>query len=126
MIQEQVRLCCCTGTDKRPARVTSINPAAGTVFTDASTVPPAIVITFDKHLVVASVNNSTILVNRTSAAGGPTQQVQGAVTYDDGLRSGQFTPAQAFTIPGTYFVTVVGPGPAGSFIVESDNIALDG
>jgi hypothetical protein len=126
MIQEQVRLCCCSGTDKAPARVTSINPAAGTVFTDASTIPPALVITFDKHLVAASVSTTTILVNRTSAAGGPSKQVQGAVTYDDGLRSAQFTPAEAFTIPGTYFVTVVGTGPASSFIVDSDNLALDG
>jgi hypothetical protein len=123
MIQEQVRLCCCSGQDRAPVRVTSVNPASGTVFTNASTIPSALVVTFDKHLAPATVNTNTILVVR-STPGVPSKQLAGTVTYDDGAKSTQFLPVEAFTIPGTYLVTVVGSGP--SQIVDSDNLALDG
>lgn len=123
VIQEQVRRCCCAAADKAPVRVTSITPAAGTVFTDAATIPPVLVVTFDKHLVASSVNTNTILVLRTTP-GVPSKQLQGTVTYDDGTRTAQFKPAEAFTIPGTYLVTVVGSGP--NQITDSDNLALDG
>ncbi len=122
-IQQQVQLCCCAGNDIAPVRVTSINPADGTVFTNGSQVPGAILITFNKHLVSATANTNTILVLLTQP-GVPSKAVQGLVTYDDGTQSATFAPAQPFTIPGTYQVTVVGSGP--SFITDSDNLALDG
>jgi len=46
------------------------------------------------------------VVNRLSQ-NSISKPVQGQVNYDDGLRSAQFIPAEAFSIPGTYFVTVV-------------------
>ena len=122
-IQEQVILCCCTGSGRRPARVTSINPASGTVFTNASTVPPAVILTFSKNLQPATVNTNTIQVVRV-VPGANSVLLQGVVTYDDGNRSAQFAPAQAFTIPAVYQVTVVGSGP--SAILDSDNLSLDG
>jgi hypothetical protein len=122
-IQDQVIRCCCTGTDRRPARVTSINPANGVIFTNASTVPPAVIVTFSKNLQPATVNTNTIQVLRITP-GAPSVVLQGAVTYDDGQRTARFTPAQAFTVPAIYQVTVVGSGP--SAIVDNDNLALDG
>lgn len=122
-IQEQVQLCCCAGSDRAPVRVTSINPANGTVFTNNEQIPGSIVITFNKHLVGASANTNTILVLLTQT-GAPSKPVTGSVQYDDGTQSATFTPNQPFTIPGIYQVTVVGSGP--SFITDSDNLALDG
>jgi hypothetical protein len=123
VIQQQVQLCCCAGSDRAPVRVTSINPATGTVFTNNQQIPGSILITFNKHLVSASVSQNTILVLLTQP-NLPSKPVQGTVTYDDGTLSATFTPAQPFTIPGTYQITVVGSGP--SFITDSDNLALDG
>lgn len=122
-IQDQVIRCCCTGTDRRPARVTSINPANGVVFTNANTIPPAVLITFSKNLQPATVNTNTVQVLRITP-GAPSVVLQGNVTYDDGQRLARFTPAQAFTVPAVYQVTVVGSGP--SAIVDVDNLALDG
>jgi hypothetical protein len=123
MIQEQVRLCCCAGTDRAPARVTSITPASGTVFTNNTTIPPVMLVTFNKHLVAASVNTNTILVLRVQPTG-ISKAVQSTVTYDDGTQTATFTPADSFTIPGDYQITVVGSGP--NVITDSDNLALDG
>jgi hypothetical protein len=123
-IQAQLILCCCKGSDRSPARVTSINPPGGQVFTNASTVPPAVILTFSKHLTAATVTTSTILVVRVDPATGQSKPLQGTVTYDDGTQTAQFVPAEAFTIAGTYLVTVVGSGP--NQIVDSDNLALDG
>lgn len=123
MIQDQVIRCCCSGQDRKPARVTSINPAAGTVFTNASTVPPSVLVTFSKSLQAPTVNTNTIQVLRI-VSGANSVLLQGTVTYDDGNHSAQFTPAQAFTVPGVYQVTVVGSGP--SAIIDNDNLALDG
>jgi len=80
-------------------------------------------ITCCKLLVPSTANTNTILVLLTQP-GVPSKAVQGLVTYDDGTQSATFAPAQPFTIPGTYQVTVVGSGP--SFITDSDNLALDG
>jgi hypothetical protein len=123
VIQQQVQLCCCAGSDRAPARVTSINPANNTVFTNNQQIPGSIIITFNKHLVAASVNTNTILVLLTQP-NLPSKSVTGTVSYDDGTQSATFTPNQPFTIPGTYQVTVVGSGP--SFITDSDGLALDG
>jgi hypothetical protein len=122
-IQDQVIRCCCGTQERRPARVTSINPPAGAVFTSATTVPPAVVATFSKNLQANSVNTNTFQVLRF-VAGAPSVVLQGRVDYDDGNRSAQFTPATPFTVPGTYQVTIVGSGP--SAIMDSDNLALDG
>jgi hypothetical protein len=122
-IQDQVRLCCCAGADRAPARVTSVNPPSGAVFTNASTVPSSVNLTFSKNLQPATVNTNTIQVLRI-VPGQPSVLLQGTVVYDDGLRSATFTPAQAFTIPALYQITVVGSGP--SAILDSDNLALDG
>jgi hypothetical protein len=124
VIQEQVRLCCCTGNDLAPARVTSITPANQTVFTNGSQIPSSILITFNKHLVATSVNKNSILVVLNNAAGVPSVPVAGSVTYDDINLVATFTPLQPFTIPGIYQVTVVGTGP--NQITDSDNLALDG
>lgn len=123
LIQDQVIRCCCTSLDRRPARVTSINPAPGTVFSTASTVPPSVLITFSKSLQPATVNTNTVQVLRI-LPGAPSVLLQGTVAYDDGNRQARFTPAQAFTVPAVYQVTVVGSGP--SAILDSDNLALDG
>ncbi len=123
MIQDQVIRCCCSAQDRRPARVTSINPAPGSVFTNATTVPPSVIITFSKSLQPATVNTNTIQVLRI-IAGAQSVLLQGTVTYDDGNHSAQFVPAQAFTVPAVYQVTVVGSGP--SAIMDNDNLALDG
>jgi hypothetical protein len=123
VMQQQVQLCCCAGSDRAPVRVTSINPPNSTVFTNNQQIPGSILITFNKHLVSSSVNTNTILVLLTQA-GLPSKPVAGSVSYDDGTQSATFTPTQPFTIPGTYQVTVVGSGP--SFITDSDNLALDG
>lgn len=123
MIQQQVQMCCCAGSDRAPVRVTSINPANSTVFTNNQQIPGSILITFNKHLVASSVNSNTVLVLLTQP-NLPSKAVAGMVTYDDGTQTATFTPQQPFTIPGTYQVTVVGSGP--SFITDSDNLALDG
>lgn len=122
-IQDQVIRCCCTAIERRPARVTSINPPAGATFTSANTVPPAIVATFSKNLQAQTVNASTFQVLRfvPGAAG---VALAGSVTYDDGNRSAQFTPATPMTVPGIYQITLAGSGP--SPILDSDNLALDG
>jgi hypothetical protein len=122
-IQDQVIRCCCGTQERRPARVTSINPPAGTVFTNANTVPPAVIATFSKNLQPATVNANTFQVLRF-VPGTPSVLLPGQVSYDDGNRSARFTPNTPFTVPGIYQVTIVGSGP--SAIVDSDNLALDG
>jgi hypothetical protein len=122
-IQDQVIRCCCGTQERRPARVTSINPPPGTVFTNANTVPPAVIATFSKNLQAATVSTTTFQVLRF-VPGTPSVLLPGQVTYDDGNRSARFTPNTPFTVPGVYQVTIVGSGP--SSILDSDNLALDG
>lgn len=122
-LQQQVILCCCGDTGKKPAEVTSINPAQDSNFVDATTVPPSVIVTFDKHLQAQTVNTNSFQVVRV-VTGKPSVILQGQVTYDDGHMSAQFLPAQALTVPGEYLVTIVGSGP--NAIMDADNLALDG
>jgi hypothetical protein len=123
VIQEQVIQCCCTGQQRRPARVTSINPAQDTVFDNSKIVPRAVLVTFSKSLQPATVDESTVQVLRLVPRG-LSVRIKGSVEYDDGLRQAKFTPEEALKTPGTYQVTVVGSGKAP--ILDIDDMALDG
>ncbi|MEB2364060.1 MAG: Ig-like domain-containing protein [Bryobacteraceae bacterium] len=122
-IQDQVIRCCCGPQERRPARVTSINPPPNSRFTSGAAVPAAVVITFSKNLQAQTVNTDTVQVLRF-LPNQPAVFVSGQVTYDDGNRVARFTPAAPFTQNGIYQVNVAGSGP--NPIEDADNLALDG